>query len=82
MNLYSMNKLCNREFYHLTGMGLLKDLAFPMRLCRSFIYSDYGNISNVKLSFSSVGMKCKKIGSFVRDGKWDLVWLEYPNYYR
>lgn len=82
MNLYSMNKLCNREFYHLTGMGLLKDLAFPLGLCPSFISSDYGSINHVKLNFSSIGMKCTKVGSFVRDGKWNVVQLEYPNYYR
>ena len=78
MNLYSMNKLCNREFYHLTGRGLLKDLAFPMGLCPRFISSDYGNINN----FDLVGMKWVKVGSFVRDDRWNLVWLEYPNYYR
>ena len=82
MNLYSMNKFCNKEFYCLTGIGLLKDLVFPMGLCPSFISSDYGNINNVKLNFGSVGMKCEKVGSFVRDGKWNLVWIEYPNYYR
>lgn len=82
MNLYSMNKLCDREFYYLTGVELLKDLIFPLGFCPSFISSDYGNINNVKLNFDSVGMKCIKVGSFVRDGRWNLTWLEFPNYYR